>query len=636
MFGWLFGGNKKEQEEKRKEREKMNAQLAALSPEKRELYRMSGLFGPDGIQVRDAIIKGNDARLKELLLGQIIPNAKPEIREQIMAIGKIAGWADLEELIKKQFAHLKGQAPDDYIQLGYTDNTEFDQAVTFSGDGHLLTIAPTGAGKGQAHILPTLLEYEGSAVVFDPKGEAYRETAWMRRLYGPVYKWAPFEDETDCINPLEMVENWEDAVALADLLIVPEGNVDPFWDRSARMLVAATIMLVKTKRPPERCNMREVLRALSPSREEYEAFLDDLRASGEESLVETSNQLEELDDKLRTSVYQTARSHMDAWRSPEISRATAFTSKDFYPDLLFDGPFGDDTKRYHNQVLHNFPDYEVLENGSVRTYRGSARSFFIIVPPDRIQPYRSVIRVIVGMMINSLIKFIRMHRATFQGNPDEKEFSTYPKKPILFMLDEFPQLGHMSPLVRAIELGRSYRMRFWLFTQDKAQLESAYKIGAQTIMDNCRVKIFFQIAGIETAKYVSEHIGNRKDLWGNEDLIAPPQELMSGDKFRDHQIILAPGVLPIRSRLRYLYKDERLKAFIDQHHPKLANLADRPNMEGRLTAADRYAPPSPLQNESEQVEQAPTSTTKPPAPKPAPAPEKQDFGIDDPQSFDKP
>ena len=39
--------------------------------------------------------------------------------------------------------------------------------------GHMLTCAPTGAGKGIGAVIPNLLDYPGSALVIDIKGENY-------------------------------------------------------------------------------------------------------------------------------------------------------------------------------------------------------------------------------------------------------------------------------------------------------------------------------------------------------------------------------------------------------------------------------------------------------------------------------
>ena len=54
----------------------------------------------------------------------------------------------------------------------------------FRQDGHLLTCAPTGAGKGISGVIPNLLEYPGSAFVLDFKGETYAVTARARRSMG--------------------------------------------------------------------------------------------------------------------------------------------------------------------------------------------------------------------------------------------------------------------------------------------------------------------------------------------------------------------------------------------------------------------------------------------------------------------
>jgi type IV secretion system protein VirD4 len=39
--------------------------------------------------------------------------------------------------------------------------------------GHILTCAPTGAGKGIGAVIPNLLTYPGSAFVLDLKGENF-------------------------------------------------------------------------------------------------------------------------------------------------------------------------------------------------------------------------------------------------------------------------------------------------------------------------------------------------------------------------------------------------------------------------------------------------------------------------------
>ena len=50
--------------------------------------------------------------------------------------------------------------------------------------GHVLTVAPTGTGKGVGAVIPNLLAYEGSAIVLDIKGENFAVTARARASMG--------------------------------------------------------------------------------------------------------------------------------------------------------------------------------------------------------------------------------------------------------------------------------------------------------------------------------------------------------------------------------------------------------------------------------------------------------------------
>ena len=80
-------------------------------------------------------------------------------------------------------------------------------AIVHRGEGHLITVAPTGSGKGVGAVIPALLSHEGSAIVIDPKGENYAVTAEFRRSLGQhVYVLDPFgvtDAVSDRLNPLD-------------------------------------------------------------------------------------------------------------------------------------------------------------------------------------------------------------------------------------------------------------------------------------------------------------------------------------------------------------------------------------------------------------------------------------------------
>ncbi|MCP4305064.1 MAG: type IV secretory system conjugative DNA transfer family protein, partial [bacterium] len=63
-------------------------------------------------------------------------------------------------------------------------HAESGGGLTFGDDGHLITVATAGAGKGTCSVIPNLLSYEGSVVCTDPKGENAAITARHRREMG--------------------------------------------------------------------------------------------------------------------------------------------------------------------------------------------------------------------------------------------------------------------------------------------------------------------------------------------------------------------------------------------------------------------------------------------------------------------
>src|SRR5690606_240848 len=93
---------------------------------------------------------------------------------------------------------------------------------------------------------------------------------------------------------------------------------------------------------------------------------------------------------------------------------------------------------------------------------------------------------------------------------------------------------------------RSYRIRLWLFTQDMAQLKEVYQKW-ESLIANCRCQIFFRPNDLGTAEHVANRLGKRKDLWGGEDWVASPQQLM-GPEFREDCVIFQDG-LTIRARM---------------------------------------------------------------------------------------
>jgi type IV secretory pathway TraG/TraD family ATPase VirD4 len=79
------------------------------------------------------------------------------------------------------------------------------EPLIYSGDGSLITVARPGSGKSRSVILPNLIHLEGSAIIFDPKGELTRASAlWRQQMLGhKVIVFDPFRIIEDKYMPKE-------------------------------------------------------------------------------------------------------------------------------------------------------------------------------------------------------------------------------------------------------------------------------------------------------------------------------------------------------------------------------------------------------------------------------------------------
>ncbi|MGX1100506.1 type IV secretory system conjugative DNA transfer family protein [Amorphus sp. MBR-141] len=504
-----------------------------------------------------ALLQGRIEDAEDMLRRVIIPHGPPELYERIQHAGggsRFAAGMDLEAA--GLFVGSK-RAPD-AIEVGIAEPPAVTPAVPLfhQGEGHILTIASTGAGKGQRYILPTLMTYGGPVLCLDPKGENFRATGLQRDLMGGVFKWAPFDrnGETHAFNPLDVIEDWDDARVVADLLITPSDSGEKrFWDHSARDVVRGLIMYVRTLEP-ERRTMREVVRLLYASAEEHEALRTQLAKSDDEMLVELANQFDVMADRMFDSILQSARAELDAWRSKQIANATSTTSPgwdihQFVSDLREReaqiargeryGPLG-----YHH-VFYMDDEYNRLE-------RGPSKSMFFVVPPDRIRSYASVLRVVMGVHLNA---WARAENLVEEDHPD---WRVDHQVPALFVFDELAQLGHMPLIEDQIAIARSAKIRMWLIAQDLPQLKVTYPRW-ESMLGNCRTQIFFGVNDMETATYVSSRAGDKTTVFEETRPLVPPAELM-GPAFKHHAMVYARATPPIKVRLpEAFHEDERMR-----------------------------------------------------------------------------
>lgn len=419
--------------------------------------------------------------------------------------GTSNAWLKPSEISNSIFAPRTPHA----VTLGLLDD---GTPLTFSGDESLITIAPPGSGKTQCSVFPTLLSWKGPALVLDVSGDIYEKTSkWRAENVGPVFKFAPLQPEqSHKYSPLSFVRSapdyiWEDSRLLAELMIVPSKAQDPFWENNARIFLTAAIASVVYSNPPESRPMHGVLDTMHGG-DAWEQMMTTLRLAVDvRAMTQHATSISSMEEKTRDSVRQTVRSSLAAWSGERVARATSGT--DWSP--------------------------MDLRNGSNSTV-------YIVVQPHEVDSCLSLLRVFIGQHIRML----------FSGGAPK-----HGSCPTLIMLDEMPRLKHMPPIDEALNIGRRFGLRLWMFAQSFGQIEEAYQ-NAEGMVASCGVRIYMNPSAADgTAESISEQIGYRSGpMDGNRQLIVEPN-VLAGTAFKDYQIVLGKGSKPAKVRKAMAWQD---------------------------------------------------------------------------------
>ncbi|MBA2571481.1 MAG: type IV secretory system conjugative DNA transfer family protein [Gemmatimonadetes bacterium] len=338
--------------------------------------------------------------------------------------------------------------------------------LRFSREGHVITLAPTRSGKGISAVIPNLLEYPGSVVVSDPKGENYVVTSRRRREMGQqVVALDPFcvAGGTAAFNPLDLIDVQtdsavDDATMLADMLVMRsgKGSASSFWDEEATTLLRGLILYVAAVAGSEQRSLAHVRELLTLAPEPFQDLLDEMAASpAVGGLVKrAAAMMLQKADKERSGVISTAQSHTRFLDSPRMAH-----------------------------VL----DRSTFDLADLKRRRVS---LYLILPPNRMNTYQRWLRLMIACTLSSMVRI--------PGRPAER---------VLVLLDEFANLGRMQPVLNDIALAGGYGVAFWLVLQDLPKLKGIYPDDWGTFLSNRAVLQAFGTADLETSEYLSKMVG---------------------------------------------------------------------------------------------------------------------------------
>lgn len=126
-------------------------------------------------------------------------------------------------------------------------------------------------------------------------------------------------------------------------------------------------------------------------------------------------------------------------------------------------------------------------------------SLFLSIEQERITEYAAFIRLFYAQLFQYLIK-------------QREDSFTNPQLPIWILLEEAPLYGAIPHLDSFLSTCRSKKISVYVICQSISQLEGAYgKERANTIIDDCLVKVVLGVANSETAEFFSKLTGQYEE-----------------------------------------------------------------------------------------------------------------------------
>jgi type IV secretion system protein VirD4 len=349
------------------------------------------------------------------------------------------------------------------VHPGEVPSNEDLEPLLYSGDGHLMTIAPTGAGKGIGVIVPNLLTYPGSVIAVDIKGELTQITARRRAEMGQrVVILDPFklvtnrDNPTDALNPFDLfnlpgADPESDAEMLAAQFSVDHTfSTDRYWDDTGRGLTAGLIAHLATTAKPDERNPTSLRKLLYLDDLDYNIanWLDKNEVKNPLARDEFVSYLSAPSDKTRPCIRTTACTYMKCLGSDAVSATMELSTFDL------------------NEVI-----------------RGEPITVYLVIPPEKLESHRSVLRAWLATLLTAVLRR-----------------TSIPEHRTMFVVDEAAQLGEMPLLRTAMTLLRGYGLQCWTFWQDLGQLKSLYTDDWSTMVSNSAVLQAFGLPRHGTAR----------------------------------------------------------------------------------------------------------------------------------------
>lgn len=382
------------------------------------------------------------------------------------------GWVRTRSWARpRDLAHLRTGDGDSWTMVRLDRRLIGTQAET-----HVLTVAPTGAGKTSGPVVTWLLEHDGPAIVTSSKTDVLKLTLGARLARGPVWVYAPLVPP-DALpvkgagwTPLAGCEEWEYAKLMGRWLAAAEGESESqsdgarFYRHAAATLIGPLLHAAALEARP----MADVLMWIQTRSTEPVDLLRGLEATAAARTVqETWN----LDDRARSLTTLTALQLLDAFTYPTVQR---LDRPDINPAKLIAG-----------------------------------RGTLYMIAPESLQ---EITRPLFAGLLAAVFRECELH-ANRKG----------PLEPTLrVILDETRRLAAIEDLPGLLSVCRSWGVRVATVWQGLGQIEQRYGKAADEVLGNSLAKLVMgPLQDEQTRDYLVDLLDEERHVETSYDVSGP-------------------------------------------------------------------------------------------------------------------
>jgi type IV secretion system protein VirD4 len=308
---------------------------------------------------------------------------------------------------------------------------------------------------------------------------------------------------------------------MADLFLIPEGeSAQSFFNAGKRLFIASCLYAIE-KRRPTLGYAGELMAGGGDKKKTYTTIAEDTQIP---IVSRTFLEMADVPEKtLGAYVSVIQGSGLELWNDPAVDRVTSASDFDF------------------------------------STFRAKPQSLYIVVQPEHLKTLAPLVRLLFADAIASLQRK--------EPGPDEPHA-------VMFLMDEFDQLGRQPLVLSSIKTIRSFGGRFFIISQTIPGLDDIYgETGRRSLQGGAGVQIYMTPQDDRTADVLSNALGrstvtavteSQSRIRALEDSAnvsrrSEERPLISANELLrfplDEVLVLPEGQYPIRARHVRYYED---------------------------------------------------------------------------------